>query len=1054
MADNPLSPPNDGAIRLPAVDAGMNKIAPTDLIGGKGAKDDKRLGLKDDEQQELLTRARKRMEAAVKAESENRRAALDDLKFYKGEQWPAEIAAQRNFDQRPCLTINKLPTFVNQVTNDVRQNRPAINVSPVGDRSDPEVAKMYAGLIREIERKSVADVAYDTAFATVARAGFGYWRIITEYEKTNSFNLVATIKRIRNPFTVYMDPAHQEPDGSDSNWAFVSELVPRSEFKDDYPDAQQMIWPQGGVGDSMKSWITQDELRIAEYFEVQSDKRELVMLNNGAVGWLDDMDAGLVKTIGIAQKREADCRKVHWYKLTAVEVLEDQVWPGQWIPVVKVIGDEVDTEGKVQLSGIVRHAKDAQRMYNYWSPLALHTPIATPAGWRRMGDLHAGDVVFDEAGKPCNVVGESPVHLFRDCYRVQFDGGHSIIADGVHPWTVEERGKRAAATWKWETKTVTTADLTPGKHFIQVAGELDLPDADLPIHPYLLGLWLGDGTSTEPTITAGDQDIDNIRSILTGYGCSLSPVRHSGDRAGVFTVYGVRKHFTALGLLGNKHIPPIYLRSSAGQRRLLLQGLMDSDGSVSRDKQCSFTTTIPLLSVCYAELLRSLGIKAVSCRREGRKAVFANYTSDAQPSDQYSFSCYADDVIFGLERKQAIVLRPRKEHRRRTKRHSIVSVTPVASEPVKCIKVDSASHLFLAGSGMVPTHNTSETEMVALAPKAPFVMAEGQDEGYEGEWRASNVRSTPVLHYRPVGLDGHMAPPPQRQQAVQVPAGIVNAKQGAAQDMMATTGIRFDSTTKDRMYDESGRALRELRRFGDLGSFHLVDNLARSLRHTGVILVDLIPKLYNRRRIETILRENDAEERVVIDPAASRPMGEMKDEHTGKVIKVFNPTYGEYGVTVTIGPSYATKRIEAAESMMDFVRALPQAGQLVMDLIAKNQDWPGAEEFAARLAKALPPNLMMPEMKDVPPQVQAMLSSMQQQLQQMGQERVVLTKALADQVADREQRERKMELDFEAKVLATMQKADASANAHLVSRIEALHNMLESIRRPTDGAMQ
>lgn len=716
MADNPLSAPDDGAIRLPPVDAGMDKVAPTDLIGGKGEKEDTRLGLKPDEQDALLTRARKRMDAAIKAEAENRKAALDDLKFYKGDQWPSEIAAQRAFDQRPCLTINKLPTFVNQVTNDVRQNRPAINVSPVGDRSDPEVAKMYSGMIREIERKSVADIAYDTAFASTARGGFGYWRIITEYEKPQSFNLVLTIKRIRNPFTVYLDPAHQEPDGSDATWGFISDMIPRSEFKEEYPDAQQMIWPQGGIGDSMKSWITQDELRIAEYFEIENEKRTLVRLKNEAVGWKDDMDSDLMKTIGIADEREADCKLVRWYKLTAVEVLEERDWPGQWIPIVKVIGDEVDIEGKVTYSGIIRHSKDAQRQYNYWS--------------------------------------------------------------------------------------------------------------------------------------------------------------------------------------------------------------------------------------------------------------------------------------------------------------------------------------------------TSETEMVALAPKAPFVMAEGQDEGYEGEWRNANVRSNPVLHYRIVGLDGaHPAPPPQRQPPVQVPAGIVAAKQGAAQDMMATTGIRFDATSKDRMYDESGRALRELRRYGDLGSFHLVDNLARSLRHTGAILVDLIPKIYNRRRVETILRENDAEERVVIDPAASQPMGETKDA-AGKVMKVFNPTYGEYGVTVTIGPSYATKRIEAAESMMDFVRAMPQAGQLIMDLVAKNQDWPGADEMAARLAKALPPNLLAPEMKDVPPQVQAMLASLQQQLMAESQKTLALTKALTDQQADRASRDHATELNFEAKVLATMQKADASSNAHLISRIEALHNMLETIMRPAEAPVQ
>lgn len=723
MADSPDRPPDDGRIAMPSVDAGQNKVAPTDLSGGKGSKDDEkdtRLGLSKSEEQKVLQRALKRMDRCMQAESENRKQALDDLKFYKGDQWPADVAAQRNFDQRPCLTINKLPTFVNQVTNDVRQNRPAINISPVGDKGDPEVAKMYSGMIREIERKSVADIAYDTAFASVARAGFGYWRIITEYDKPSSFNLVATIKRIRNPFTVYMDPSHQEPDGSDSKFAFISEMIQRGDFKEEYPDAQPMSWPKGGVGDSLKTWITQDEIRIAEYFEIETEKRELVRLSNGATGWRDEISEENLRRFEIEEEREADCLTVMWYKLTAIEILESRKWPGIWIPIVKVIGDEVDIEGKTTLSGVVRHAKDPQRQYNYWC--------------------------------------------------------------------------------------------------------------------------------------------------------------------------------------------------------------------------------------------------------------------------------------------------------------------------------------------------TAETEMVALAPKAPFVMAEGQDEGYEQEWKNANIRSNPVLHYRQVSLDGHQAPPPQRQPAVQVPAGIVQAKQGAAQDMMATTGIRFDATTKDRMYDESGRALRELRKFGDLGSFHLVDNLARSLRHTGVILVDLIPKIYNRKRVETILRENDAEERITIDPNAPKPMQEQRDQQTGKVMKIFNPTYGEYGVTVTIGPSYATKRVEAAESMMDFVRAMPQAGALIMDLVAKNQDWPGAEEMATRLAKALPPNLMTPDIKDAPPQVQAMLASMNAQLKQMAQERVQLVKALTDKTADREQRDRKIEVDFEAKIVAAMQKADASHAAHIGSELRSLANAVHvlhnALLKPEGAAVQ
>jgi hypothetical protein len=295
-----------------------------------------------------------------------------------------------------------------------------------------------------------------------------------------------------------------------------------------------------------------------------------------------------------------------------------------------------------------------------------------------------------------------------------------------------------------------------------------------------------------------------------------------------------------------------------------------------------------------------------------------------------------------------------------------------------------------------------------------------------------------VLQYKPETLNGKLLPPPTRQQPEGPPASVVNAKQGAAQDMMATTGIRFDATMQERTYDESGRALRELRERGDIGSFHFFDNLARSLRHTGVLIVDLIPKVYDTSRILTILREDDSEEQIKIDPNSPKATVEGQHPVTGKKLKIFNPTMGKYGVTVTIGPSYATKRIEAAESMMAFVRAVPAAGQLVMDLIAKNQDWPGAEEMATRLAKALPPNLLTPDQKDVPPQIQAMLQAMDSQIKQLSQERVQLMQALTEQQSDRAQRQDKIDKDFETKLLGIVQKAEAAYSTHVGSQLKDL----------------
>ena len=480
----------------------------------------------------------------------------------------------------------------------------------------------------------------------------------------------------------------------------MTEEIPRTQFEDDWPNADPLAWQQGGPGEAFKEWIKQEVIRIAEYFEIKEEVRSLVKLSNGHVGWEDELGA-LPKGVEIEDRRSAKVPKCKWYKLTAKEILEQQDWPGQWVPIVRDIGEEVDIEGRVKTWGVVRHAKDAQRMFNYW--------------------------------------------------------------------------------------------------------------------------------------------------------------------------------------------------------------------------------------------------------------------------------------------------------------------------------------------------RTAETELVALAPKAPWVAAEGQIEGHEQEWKTANTKAHVVLQYKPETVSGKVLPPPARQQFAGVPAGVVGAASNAAQDMLATTGIRFDATQNERMYDESGRALRELRRSGDLGNFHLIDNHSRALRHTADILIDLIPKVYNRPgRVLTILREDDKDEQVKIDPNLDEGMVERPDPRTERVMKIYNPTYGKYGVTPTIGPSYATKRIEAAESMMDFVRALPGIAGAIPDLIVKNLDWPGNEEMATRLAKTLDPKLLTPEQKDVPPQVQAIMQNQAGQIQQLTQQLQGLMQQLMSQEADRALKKEKQDQDFEAKLLAVVQKEQASHDTHIGSQLKDL----------------
>ena len=1060
MAFAPDKPRKRPKLALPPTDVAMNKVAPltlkpddkgatlgdpTGMSDGKATGDVKQLT--KEQEQEILGRIRKRMEACIKKESGNRKAALEDRKFKAGDQWPADVAAQRNTDKRPCLTINQMPTFVNQVTNDQRQNRPAINYSPIGDKGDKEAAKMFKGLTRAIERDCAADIAYDTAFDDAVTSGFGYWRYLTEYEAPDSFDQVISIHRVRNPFTVYLDPFHQQPDGSDIRFAFVTELIPRDDFEDEYPDSQPMPFMDGAQGESFKDWIGKDVVRIAEYFEIEYKTRTLVKLENGFEGWEDELSQGVkaqikLKPDYVLEKREADVPKVMWYKCSGVEILEHSEWLGQWIPIVKVIGNEIDIEGDVKLSGLIRMAKDPQRMLNYWERVDLNCQIPTPYGWKLMRDIHEGDQVFGEDGRPWSVVGESPVFIGKPCFKITFDDGETITTDDSHPWQVLERRPRKAAGLVWETVKRTTSELDPKKHVIVSTKPLQLADAELPVDPYVLGVWLGDGDTCGGGITQGRADVEEMRSHIADLGYPVSAAQEYANKAPRFTIYGLTRQLRAAGTFGRKHIPADYLRASENQRWALLQGLMDTDGSTTKQRQCSFTTVLPDLASGFAELLRSLGIKAVSCVREAKMKQYAGgHASMTSEAYQFSFCPGEGDPIFRLSRKASRL--KGKYHDARTKRHRIVSVEPVPSVPVKCIAVDNPSHLFLAGRNMVPTHNTSATELIALAPKAPWIVAEGQIEGYERYWKNANFISRPFLEYKPVSLSGKPVPPPSRQPFAGIPGGVQQALENQRQHMMAVTGIRFDATNQERMNDESGVAVRELRRTSDLGSLHYVDNLSRSLRHGGRILVDLIPKIYDEKRRVTILHADDSEELIEINPHQDVAFKEMPGEHPmAPKKKSFNPKIGKYGVAVTIGPSFATKRIEAAESMMQFAKAMPQVGGMIADLIAKNMDWEGADEMSARLAKALPPQLLTPDQKDVPPQIQALLQNQQHQMQQMGQQLQAMAKELQDKDKDREVAREKINLDFDAKILKVLAETERTQQDALAEQAKRFTEIL------------
>lgn len=651
--------------------------------------------------EDILATARKRFDIAEEAEREIRVDALDDLKFRAGEQWPADIRQGRNQDNRPCLTINKLPQFLRQVTNDQRQNRPSIKVSPVDDQADIETAKIFQGLIRHIEYNSNADVAYDTAFEGAATKGLGYLRVITDFCDPMSFDQEPKIMRVRNSFMVYLDPSYQQPDASDANWGFIFENISHEDYKAQFGKSELAAslneWQS--IGDSAPNWATEKTCRVAEYFYKTFKDTTVVLLSNGQTIEKDRLPEVLPPNITIINERETTLPAIKWCKINAVEVLEKTDWLGQWIPIIPVLGDELDIDGKRVLEGIIRHAKDPQRMYNYWA--------------------------------------------------------------------------------------------------------------------------------------------------------------------------------------------------------------------------------------------------------------------------------------------------------------------------------------------------SSETEMIALAPRAPFIGVEGQFEGHEGAWKTAHIKNHPYLQYKSK-VSGQVYGAPQRQVYEAPVQAITQARMQSSEDLKATTGI-YDASLGNRSNENSGVAIQRRNMQAQTNNFHYVDNLSRALRHLGRILVDLIPKIYDTARTVRIIGEDGEATMIKINEIFQKNGEEV----------IHNLGLGKYDVTVSTGPSYASKRQEAVASMLDMTKAYPKVAEVASDLMVRNMDWPGAQEIAERLKKTLPPGIAEEkegDKKPIPPEIQNQMQQMSQLIEQLTGKLNEATDERDRKMIEIESRERieMAKLETQATIeLAKLQSGEAlKLLHHQISELDARTQML------------
>ncbi len=366
--------------------------APTPPAANYNQGTDEEVSPSDKQQDDLklqafLKEAKDRFKLATEAENEQRYEALEDLRFRVGDQWPFEVKSRRDQDGRPCLTINRIPQFLRQITNEQRQNRPAIQINPIGDGADVKTAEVLEGMIRSIEQND-GDIAYDTAFDFAAATGGPGWiRIRTQYVDATSFDQEIIIERVNNPMMVYADPSSKDPAGRDLNWVFIVEDLSEEEYRQQYPNSELAGLPDfSSVGDRTAGWITKKSIRVAEYYYREPTERTLCQLQDGRVGFLDALNAQDKQQV--VNTRKVQDYKVNWCKINALEKLaERNDYKGKYIPMVPVLGDEVIVDGKRKLSGVIRFAKDAQRAYNYWTSaetemiaLAPKAPYIVEAG--------------------------------------------------------------------------------------------------------------------------------------------------------------------------------------------------------------------------------------------------------------------------------------------------------------------------------------------------------------------------------------------------------------------------------------------------------------------------------------------------------------------------------------------------------------------------------------------------------------------------------------------------------------------------------------------------
>jgi deoxycytidine triphosphate deaminase len=464
---------------------------------------------------------------------------------------------------------------------------------------------------------------------------------------------------------------------------------------------------------------------------------------------LEPWDAGMVQPASVDLRLGASFRVFHNHRVSAIDLAA----PPENLTELVEVGDDEPFVIHPQEFCLGRTLEWVELPNDVVAriegkALALDTELPTPDGWTTMGEISEGDWVFDPTGAPVRVAATTGALQRRPCREVVFSDGTRVVADIFHDWEVRSRYDRSRRNpYRVLSTAEIAASLKVGREYnwhVAQSGAVHYAERKLPIDPYVLGGWLGDGTSTNANVTTADREI-LVGLVGAGYGFRkaagtlaylVGPGTEPHVRDPVTGRYttndSLHSRLRALGLLGNKHVPREYLEASVDQRRALLHGLMDTDGYVDRWGRCELTTVKRHLAEAYRELVASLGFRPVVATK---RAVLDG--RDCGPKYDVTFT--PDEPVFRLPRKLA----RQKVTGRFKKGRSIVAVNEVASEPVRCIEVDSARGSYLITRSFIPTHNSSLGRLgLIVHATAGFV-----DPGFKGTLtlEITNLTRVPIV---------------------------------------------------------------------------------------------------------------------------------------------------------------------------------------------------------------------------------------------------------------------------------------------------------------------